>query len=309
MPVTACVTITAVVSHVCRSLLRICRGDSRPTETGARTIPPVQRERVLGLIGAGNMASAMVDGWLRADPDRASRIVVSDRGSGRAARLAETRSVSVAASNRELVERSEIVIVAVKPIDVERVLREVSGLITPDRSVLSVAAGVATTTLETIVDEDVPVFRCMPNVGVRVCAGTLAFAEGRFAGVPAEARVLEWLALLGTVVRLEERLFDAATALAGSGPAFLGLIVEAFEDAGIVSGLSAAKARELIVSTMVGTAGLLDEYGMSCSELRRTVTSPGGTAAAGLAQMERAGVRSGIIDGVLAALRRATELG
>ncbi len=121
--------------------------------------------------------------------------------------------------------------------------------------------------------------------------------------------MLDWLALLGTVVRLEERLFDAATALAGSGPAFLGLVVEAFEDAGIVSGLSAAKARELILSTMVGTAGLLDEYGMSCSDLRRTVTSPGGTAAAGLAQMERAGVRSGIIDGVLAALRRAAELG
>lgn len=269
----------------------------------------MQRESVLGLIGSGNMASAMVDGWVRSEPERASRIIVSDRGSGRAARLAELHGVSVAATNRELVERAEIVVMAVKPIDVERVLREVSGLITPERSVLSIAAGVATTTLETIVDEDVPVFRCMPNVGVRVCAGTLAFAEGRFAGVPAEQRVLDWLGQLGSVVRLEERLFDAATALAGSGPAFLGLIVEAFEDAGIVAGLSAAKSRELIVSTMVGTAGLLDEFGMSCSDLRRTVTSPGGTAAAGLAQMERAGVRSGIIDGVLAALRRAGELG
>jgi pyrroline-5-carboxylate reductase len=269
----------------------------------------VQRESIVGLIGAGNMASAMVDGWVRADAARASRIVVSDRGSGRAGRLGELQGVAVAGSNRELVERSDIVIVAVKPIDVERVLREVSGLITPERAVLSVAAGVATTTLETIVDEDVPVFRAMPNVGVRVCAGTLCFADGRFAGGDAEKRVLDWLSLLGTVVRLEERLFDAATALAGSGPAFLGLVVEAFEDAGIVSGLSAAKARELILSTMVGTAGLLDEYGMSCSDLRRTVTSPGGTAAAGLAQMERAGVRSGIIDGVLAALRRATELG
>jgi pyrroline-5-carboxylate reductase len=255
------------------------------------------------------MASAMVDGWVRADPARASRIVVSDRGSGRAGRLGELHGVAVAGSNRDLVERAGIVVVAVKPIDVERVLREVSGLITPERAVLSVAAGVATTTLETIVDEDVPVFRVMPNVGVRVCAGTLCFAEGRFAGGAAEADVLEWLALLGTVVRLEERLFDAATALAGSGPAFLGLVIEAFEDAGIVSGLSAAKARELVLSTMVGTAGLLDTYGMSCSDLRRTVTSPGGTAAAGLAQMERAGVRSGIIDGVLAALRRAAELG
>src|SRR6185437_12261806 len=160
-----------------------------------------------------------------------------------------------------------------------------------------------------VLEQGVPLFRCMPNVGVKVGAGTLCFASGPFTGSDAEARVLGWLGQIGTVVTLEERLFDAATALAGSGPAFLGLVVEAFEDAGIVSGLSAAKARELILSTMVGTAGLLDESGMSCSELRRTVTSPGGTAAAGLAQMERAGVRSGIIDGVLAALRRASELG
>jgi pyrroline-5-carboxylate reductase len=269
----------------------------------------MERDGVIGLIGAGNMASAMVDGFVRADPARAQRIVVSDRGSGRAAALGERHGVAVAASNRELVERAAIIVVAVKPIDVERVLREVSGLIARDRAVVSIAAGVATTTLETIVDEEVPVFRAMPNVGVRVCAGTVCFADGRFSGGAPEAAVLDWLETLGTVVRLEERLFDAATALAGSGPAFLGLIVEAFEDAGIVSGLSSAKARDLILSTMVGTAGLLDESGMSCGELRRSVTSPGGTAATGLAQMERAGVRAGIIDGVLAAMRRAAELG
>jgi pyrroline-5-carboxylate reductase len=146
-------------------------------------------------------------------------------------------------------------------------------------------------------------------VGVRVCAGTVCFAQGRFADTAAEERLLDWLRLLGQVVPLEERLFDAATALAGSGPAFFGLLVEAFEDAGIVTGLSARAARELILSTMVGTARLLEETQMTCSELRRSVTSPGGTAAAGLAQMERASVRGGIIDGVVAAMRRAAELG
>jgi pyrroline-5-carboxylate reductase len=263
----------------------------------------------IGLIGAGNMATAMVDGWMRADPERAARILVADRGSGRAQRLAERHGLTRAASNEDLVERSDIVVIAVKPIDVERVLRDVSQLITPRTSVASVAAGVATTTLENILDEDAPVFRFMPNVGVSVCSGTLCFAQGRFADTAVEEQVLDWFSLLGTVVRLEERLFDAATALAGSGPAFLGLLVEAFEDAGIVSGLSAPKARQLILSTMVGTALLLDEQGISCSELRRMVTSPGGTAAAGLAQMERSSVRGGIIDGVLAAMRRASELG
>jgi pyrroline-5-carboxylate reductase len=142
-----------------------------------------------------------------------------------------------------------------------------------------------------------------------VGAGTLCFASGPFTGSGAEARVLGWLGQIGTVVTLEERLFDAATALAGSGPAFLGLVIEAFEDAGIASGLSAATARALILSTMVGTANVLEETGVSCSDLRRMVTSPGGTAAAGLAQMERGSVRGGIIDGVLAALARAGQLG
>jgi pyrroline-5-carboxylate reductase len=149
----------------------------------------------------------------------------------------------------------------------------------------------------------------MPNVGVKVGSGTLCFAKGPFTGSDSEARVLGWLDQIGTVVKLEERLFDAATALAGSGPAFLGLVIEAFEDAGITSGLSAASARALILSTIVGTANLLDETGISCSDLRRMVTSPGGTAAAGLAQMERGSVRGGIIDGVLAAAARAGQLG
>ena len=264
---------------------------------------------VLGSIGAGNMAGAMVEGWLRADPSLAERILVTDRGSGRAARLAERLGVQHVADNAELVRRADVLLIAVKPNDVERVLRDASSLIDASTAVVSVAAGVATTTLENVLEQGVPLFRCMPNVGVKVGAGTLCFANGQFAGSEAEARVLGWLDQIGTVVKLEERLFDAATALAGSGPAFLGLVIEAFEDAGITSGLSASTARALILSTMVGTANLLDETEISCSDLRRMVTSPGGTAAAGLAQMERGSVRGGIIDGVLAALARAGQLG
>jgi len=172
-----------------------------------------------------------------------------------------------------------------------------------------VAAGVGTATLETILDVDAPVFRFMPNVGVRVGAGTLAFSSGRFTNTAAEEAVLACFSLLGEVVPLEERLFDAATALSGSGPAFLGLIVEAFEDAGIVAGLTHESARRLILSTVGGTAALLTEEDIACADLRRMVTSPGGTAAAGLAEMERRGVRGAIIDGVSAARRRAGELG
>jgi pyrroline-5-carboxylate reductase len=268
-----------------------------------------ENQRILGLIGAGNMASAMVAGWVGADAGMAERLLVTDRGSGRARALAERYGVRDVEENAELVRSADVVVLCVKPIDVERVLREVSDLITPTKAIASVAAGVRISTLETILDVDAPVFRFMPNVGVKVGQGTLAFSAGRFTHTDAEATVLAAFQLLGEVVPLEERQFDAATALSGSGPAFLGMIIEAFEDAGIVSGLTYDQTRRLILSTVSGTAALLREDDLACSQLRRMVTSPGGTAAAGLATMERHGVRGAIIDGVVAAMRRAAELG
>jgi pyrroline-5-carboxylate reductase len=261
-----------------------------------------------GLIGSGNMASAMVSGWVTADPALAERIVLTDRGSGRAERLAESTGASTAPDNRSLVEQCDVVVLCVKPIDIENVLREVTDLIHADTLVASVAAGVTTATIENLLERGVPVLRLMPNVPVRVNAGTVVYSHGR-ARTPLADEALKVFAELGTMVELEERLFDAATALSGSGPAFFGLVVEAFEDAAIVSGLSATVGRELAVTTMVGTAAMLTREGMSCSDLRRMVTSPGGTAAAGLAQIERAGVRGSIIDAVVAARDRARELG
>ena len=264
---------------------------------------------VIGLLGAGNIAAAMIEGWTGAGSGMAERIAVTDRGSGRAAALAARHGVRHVERNHDLVAEAGIVVLCVKPVDVERVLREVSDLVSANKTIVSVAAGVGTSTLETILDVDAPVFRVMPNVAVSVGAGTLAFSAGRFTDSAAQRPVLEAFSLLGEVVPLEERQFDAATALSGSGPAFLGLILEAFEDAGIVAGLTLTDARRLLLSTVTGTAHLLRERDLTCSALRRTVTSPGGTAAAGLHELERHGVRGAIIDGVAAAMRRAGELG
>jgi pyrroline-5-carboxylate reductase len=255
------------------------------------------------------MASAMVAGWVGADATMAARVLVTDRGSGRARALADAYGVRAVERNEDLVRESDVVVLCVKPVDVERVLREVAHLVTAQKVIASVAAGVRTATLETILDVDAPVFRFMPNVCVRVGAGTLAFSAGRFTNTAAEEAVLAPFGLLGEVVPLEERLFDAATALSGSGPAFLGLIVEAFEDAGIVSGLTYADARRLILSTVSGTAQLMRGEDVAGSTLRRMVSSPGGTAAAGLYEMELRGLRGGIQSGVAAAMRRAGELG
>src|SRR6185437_1970730 len=155
-------------------------------------------------------------------------ILVTDRGSGRASALAAQHGIQHLQRNEELVERADLVVICVKPIDVERVLREVSGLITTEKAIASVAAGVRTATLETFMNVDAPVFRLMPNVGVRVGKGTLAYSAGRFTDTAAEETVRGVFSLLGEVVPLDERLFDADTALSGSGPAFLGLVLEAF---------------------------------------------------------------------------------
>lgn len=267
----------------------------------------------IGLIGSGNMASAMVRGWVSADASVAARIHLTDRGSGRATSLAadvttDTGAPQVHTNNRDLVAAVDLVVLCVKPSDLEDVLREISDSLEPRHVVASVAAGVQTATMENLVDGRVPVLRLMPNVPVEVNAGTLVFARGR-ADSPLVTDVLEQFAALGTLVELQERLFDAATALSGSGPAFFGLVVEAFEDAAIVAGLSATIGRKLALTTMVGTARMLDEQDITCGELRRKVTSPGGTAAAGLAHMERSAVRGSIIDAVVAARDRARELG
>lgn len=267
----------------------------------------------IGMIGSGNMAGAMVAGWVRDDPSIAGRIHLTDRGSGRARTLADAITSDlgvpvVHSDNRSLVDAVDLVVLCVKPIDIEDVLREVSDVVEPTHVVASVAAGVQTATMENLLDDDVPVLRLMPNVPVRVNAGTLVYALGRVS-TDKVAGALALFEQLGTCVELQERLFDAATAVSGSGPAFFGLVVEAFEDAAIVAGLSAAIGRELAVTTMVGTAEMLVSEGLSCSDLRRMVTSPGGTAATGLAQMERSGVRGAIIDTVVAARDRARELG
>jgi pyrroline-5-carboxylate reductase len=254
------------------------------------------------------MASAMVEGWHRADPAMGERIVLTDRGSGKAQALADRVGATVAGGNRELVAAVDLVILCVKPIDIEDVLREISAVVLPTHVVASVAAGVQIATMENLLDERVPVVRLMPNVPVKVNAGTLVFARGRATSDSVDPAIATFEAL-GALVELQERLFDAATAVSGSGPAFFGLVVEAFEDAAIVSGLSADVARELALTTMAGTAEMLTVEGLSCSELRRMVTSPGGTASAGLAQLERSSVRGSIIDAVVAARDRARELG
>ncbi len=263
----------------------------------------------IGLIGSGNIGAAFVKGWIRSDPAMAGRITVTDARPAAAEKLAAETGASVAGSNQELAERSDLVLLAVKPGDVEAALKDAVPLFGRGKVLVSVAAGRTIAFLEALFPFDVPVFRLMPNMAVEVGAGTIAFAAGHSADPALSERVLGLLAPLGQVIHLPERFFAAATAISGSGPGFLALIMESFVDAGVLAGLPAAAARELSGSMLAGTAKLIAEAGLGPAQLRRRVTSPAGTTAAGLAQLERKGVRAAIIDAVQAAAGRARELG
>ncbi|MCW2655578.1 MAG: pyrroline-5-carboxylate reductase [Mycobacterium sp.] len=283
----------------------------------------------IAIVGGGNIGEALLSGLLRSGR-QLKDIVVAERVPARARYLADRYSVRVAGV-AGAVENANFVVVAVKPSDVESVTTEIADAIAraqgdaPEHVVVSVAAGVSTAYYESKLPAGTPVIRVMPNAPMVVSAGVSAIATGRFA---TEAHLKEVAALfdaVGGVLTVPESQLDAVTAVSGSGPGYFFLVVEALVDAGVGVGLSRSVATDLVVQTMAGSAAmLLERMGDTGSpheasqgagvdttpaELRATITSPGGTTAAGLGELERAGVRAALAAAVLAAKRRSEQLG
>ncbi len=242
---------------------------------------------IVGFCGSGNMAAAMARGLV--DPQRS--ILFSDSGSGRAAELAAELGGEAVATNRELAERADVVVLAVKPGKLDEVSAELS-----DVQVLVSLLGA--TSLERVESAfpNAEVVRVMPNVGVEVRKGVLCVAGSSHAGVRA---LLEGL---GHVVELKDSEFDAATAVMGCAPAYLALAVEAIADAGAADGLDEELSRELVVETTAGTAELLRVR--HPADVRKAVASPGGSTEAGLEALDREGAREAFAAAVRASLER-----
>jgi pyrroline-5-carboxylate reductase len=198
-------------------------------------------------------------------------------------------------------------VIAVKPGDVPTALA--SAVAAGTSRVLSIAAGVTLARLEEAAGEGVPVVRAMPNTPALVGAGAAAIAAGHAAGEEDLAWAESILGAVGTVVRVPEHLLDAVTGLSGSGPAYVFLVAEALAEAGVLVGLPRPTAEALVRQTLLGSARLLAESGESAEALRAGVTSPGGTTAAGLRELERHGLRSALLDAVSAATERSKQLG
>jgi pyrroline-5-carboxylate reductase len=241
---------------------------------------------IVGFVGSGSMATAIARGWA----GELEGMLFSDSGSGRAAELAAELG-GEALSNREIAERADFVVVAVKPAALDLVAPELAAA----RKVVSILAAVPVTRLEAAFP-DAEVLRVMPNVGVEVRRGVLCVAG------EASEEVREKLAVLGRVVEIADKDFDAATAVMGCAPAYLALAVEAIADAGAADGLDPELARELVVETAAGTAELLRSW--APADLRRAVASPGGSTEAGLEALAREGAREAFEVAVRASLER-----
>lgn len=238
----------------------------------------------VGLIGAGNMARALARGW--GDP-----VLVSDSGSGRASELALEVGGEALASNVDVADRADLVVLCHKPAQFENVADEIHG---HAKAVASVVGGVETAALRAAYG--VPVFRFMPNTPVEVRRGVMCYSPEPEVDPSLEADVLELFGRLGTVVKVPEALMSAAGAIIGVGPAYQALLLEAQVDAAIRHGMKAGLAGQLVAETMAGTAALLQTREYDTLAVRREVTSPGGTTARGLAALERGGVRPAFQD-------------
>jgi pyrroline-5-carboxylate reductase len=263
----------------------------------------------IGFIGAGNMAEAMIRGLVRGNHVSADRIAASDPRQERLDELRTEYGIQVTMHNREVVQRCGLIVLSVKPQIMDKVLRDVGDQIKPGTLVVSVAAGVDTETIEEAVPEGVRVVRAMPNTPAMVGAGATAISPGKHASEADLATAKAMFDAVGITVVLDESLLDAVTGLSGSGPAYIFLILEALADAGVKVGLSRRNAQRLAAQTVMGSAKLLLETDEHPGRLKDMVTSPGGTAIAGLHTLEEGGLRTTLINAVETATKRARELG
>lgn len=272
---------------------------------------PVRKPKlpILGFIGAGNMASALIRGVLAAglwDPDA---VYATDIDKAKLQALKRRTKIHTRSDNVALVRAAQVIVLAVKPQDLDPVLQAICPIIGPSHLVVSIAAGVPISRIEERLGGEVRVVRAMPNTPALVGQGMTALVPGRYAS-GADTRLVEQLfAAVGQAVVLpDERMLDAVTGLSGSGPAYVFLFAEGLIAGGVAAGLTAALAARLTYQTIAGAAALLQQTGQGPEALRAQVTSPGGTTLAGLSELHRRGFKDALVAAVIAATRRSQEL-
>ena len=274
----------------------------------------IAREKIeifetLGFVGGGQMAEALIKGLLSRELFKPGQITVSDLSEVRRSHLKKTFGINTTLENKEVVKGSKIIVLAVKPQVMAIVLEEIRPVVSSDRLVVSIAAGITILSLEKGLPEGTRVVRVMPNTPALVQAGAAALCKGTAARPDDLDMVRKILETVGKAVVVPESLMDAVTGLSGSGPAYVFTFIEGLIDAGVREGLPRTVAQELVIQTVLGAALMCQNTGKHPAELTTMVTSPGGTTVAGLHVLERGALRGIILDAVRAATERSRELG
>lgn len=264
---------------------------------------------VVAVLGAGKMGEILAAGMVRSGVRRPDQVIVTDASPERVREVVERHRFSTDKSNRGAVESAGVVVLAVKPKDLPGLLAEIAPGLTDRHLVVSIAAGVPTAALEDGLGGRGVVVRAMPNAASAVGEGITAICAGSAAGDEHLTLARELLEGVGPVISIGEPYIDAVTAVSGSGPAYFALFAEAMIDAGVTVGLPRDISSRLVAQTIRGTAALMTEGRMEAAEVRAAVTSPGGTTAMAIRELERAGVRAGVLNAVQAAFDRAKALG
>jgi pyrroline-5-carboxylate reductase len=262
---------------------------------------------MIAVLGTGKMGEALLSGLLRSGVVAPVGVTAAVRRSDRGAQLRDAYGIEIL-SAAEAARRAETLVIAVKPQDMAALLAEISPAVTADKLVISIAAGIPTSFIETRLPADVPVVRVMSNTPVLVDEAMSVISPGSHAGETHLKRAEELLRPVGKVLRIPESQQDAATALSGSGPAYVYFLVEAMVDAGILLGMPRSNALEMVKQAVYGAATMLRESGEHPVILREAVTSPGGTTINAIRELEKHGVRAAFLAAIEAARDRGREL-
>lgn len=263
----------------------------------------------ISVLGAGNMGTALVRGLLKSGAGKATSVTATHPRKKRIQELAKDLKVDWTTDNRDAAARADVLLLAVKPQILDEVLEEVADDVMPKALICSIAAGVTTGHIESVLGGKRPVVRAMPNVAAVVGLSATALCAGQHATKTHVATARKVFESVGSVEEVPEYLMDAVTGLSGTGPMYVFQILEGLSDAGVRVGLSRHVATRLVQQTMLGSAKMAMELGQHPAMLKDLVTSPGGTAIAALHSLERNGLRAVLMDAVEQATDRSKELG
>lgn len=263
---------------------------------------------MLGFIGCGNMAQAMLRGILAKGIYKKEEIIVSRRSEGELKRIREELGVHTTSDNRKAAGEADVLVLAVKPYQFAEVIPEIAGVIREDALVISIAAGQTIANIEGMFGKTIRLVRTMPNTPALVMAGATGMCFNKNCTEEDRERAVTLFESFGVVAVVEEKLIDTVIGVSGSSPAYVFLFIEAMADAAVADGMPRAQAYELAAQSVMGSAKMVLETGKHPGELKDMVCSPGGTTIEAVRVMEKMGLRSAVIEGQMACVKKAKEI-